>query len=112
MGAINQFRHFVSPKRDTTVTLQRAVTVSCTAGTLLVAENVEVGRSSSYLLTVQNKMVHSDTTCFDIKKLYFSQPVFYVFCVDLRTNSHYFPIQHLLTGFYNRHAVCLLRGTD
>jgi hypothetical protein len=24
-----------------------------------------------------------------------------VFCVDLRTNSHYFPIQHYLTGFYN-----------
>jgi len=26
----------------------------------------------------------------------------YVFCVDLRTNSHYFPIQHYLTGFYHR----------
>jgi len=26
----------------------------------------------------------------------------YVFCVDLRTNSHYFPIQHELIGFYNR----------
>jgi len=25
----------------------------------------------------------------------------YVFCVDLRTNSDYFRIQHLLTGFYN-----------
>jgi len=25
----------------------------------------------------------------------------YVFCVDLRTNSDYFPIQHWLTGFYN-----------
>jgi hypothetical protein len=24
----------------------------------------------------------------------------YVFCVDLRTNSDYFPIQHWLTGFY------------
>jgi hypothetical protein len=35
-----------------------------------------------------------------------------VFCVDLRTNSHYFPIQHELTGFYNRDGVCLLRGTD
>ena len=34
----------------------------------------------------------------------------YVFCVDLRTNSHYFPIQ--LTGYYNPGAVCLLRGTD
>jgi len=26
----------------------------------------------------------------------------YAFCVDLRTNSDYFPIQHELTGFYNR----------
>jgi hypothetical protein len=25
----------------------------------------------------------------------------YVFCVDLRTNSDYFPILHSLTGFYN-----------
>ena len=24
----------------------------------------------------------------------------------------YFPIQHELTGFYNRDGVCLLRGTD
>jgi len=36
----------------------------------------------------------------------------YVFCVDLRTNSDYFPILHKLTGFYNRDGVCLLRGTD
>ena len=26
----------------------------------------------------------------------------YVFYVDLRTNNHYFPILHSLTGFYNR----------
>jgi hypothetical protein len=36
----------------------------------------------------------------------------YVFCVDLRTNSDYFPIQHQLTGFYNGARECLLRGTD
>jgi len=35
-----------------------------------------------------------------------------VFCVDLRTNSDNFPIQHWLTGLYNRDGVCLLRGTD
>jgi hypothetical protein len=29
----------------------------------------------------------------------------YVFCVDLRTNSDYFPIQSKLVGFYNRHGV-------
>jgi hypothetical protein len=36
----------------------------------------------------------------------------HVFCVDLRTNSDYFPMQHYLTGFYNRDGVCLLRGKD
>ena len=36
----------------------------------------------------------------------------YVFCVDLRTDSDYFPIQHYLTGLYNRDGVCLMRGTD
>ena len=35
-----------------------------------------------------------------------------MFCVDLRTISDYFPIQHYLTGLYNRNGVCLLRGTD
>ena len=35
----------------------------------------------------------------------------YVFYVDLRTNSDYFPIQHELTGLYNSDGVCLLRGT-
>jgi len=36
----------------------------------------------------------------------------YVFCVDLRTNSDYFPIQHYLTGLYTQDRVCLLCGTD
>jgi len=36
----------------------------------------------------------------------------YVFCVDLRTNCDYFPVQCLLAGYYNRDGVCLLRGTD
>ena len=36
----------------------------------------------------------------------------YVFCVDLRTNSDYLPVQHWLTGLYNRDGVCLLRGAD
>jgi len=34
-----------------------------------------------------------------------------VFCVDLRTNSDYFTVQHWLVGFYNWDGVCLLRGT-
>ena len=50
---------------------------------------------------------------FNIQQFYV-QPTqcIYVFCVDLRTNSDYFPIQHYLTGFCNRDGVCLLRGTD
>ena len=35
----------------------------------------------------------------------------YVFCVDMRTNSDYFTVQHWLVGFYNWDGVCLLRGT-
>jgi len=35
----------------------------------------------------------------------------YVFCVDLRTYSDYFTVQHWLVGFYNWDGVCLLRGT-
>ena len=35
----------------------------------------------------------------------------YVFCVDLRTNSDYFIVQHWLVGFYNWDGVCLLCGT-
>ena len=40
---------------------------------------------------------------FNIQQFYvlFTQCI-YVFCVDLRTNSDYFPIQHKLAGFYNR----------
>jgi len=34
-----------------------------------------------------------------------------VFCLDLRTNSDYFTVQHWLVGFYNWDGVCLLRAT-
>jgi hypothetical protein len=36
----------------------------------------------------------------------------YVFCMDLRTNSDYPPIQHKLAGFRDRGGVCLLHGTS
>jgi len=35
----------------------------------------------------------------------------YAFCVDLRTNSDYFTVQHWLVGFYNWDGVCSERGT-
>ena len=50
---------------------------------------------------------------FNIQRFYvLPTQCIYVFCVDLRTNSDYFPIQHQLVGFYNRDGECLLRGTD
>ena len=50
---------------------------------------------------------------FKVHKSYFLPThCIYVFCVDLRTNSDYFPIQYWLTGFYNRDGVCLLSGTS
>ena len=50
---------------------------------------------------------------FNIQKFYvLPTNCIYVFCVDLRTNSDYFPIQQWLTGFYNRDGLCLLRGTS
>ena len=50
---------------------------------------------------------------FNIQQFYVlpTQCIF-VICVDLRTNSDYFPVQHSLTGSYKREGVCLLRGTD
>jgi len=33
---------------------------------------------------------------------FLSTQCIYVFCVDLRTNSDYFPVQHQLTVLYNR----------
>jgi hypothetical protein len=33
----------------------------------------------------------------------------YVFCVDLRTNSDYFPIQQTMIGFYKRDGVFTAR---
>ena len=49
----------------------------------------------------------------NIKHFYILPPqCIYVLCVDLRTNSDYFPTQHKLTDFYNRDGLCLLRGTS
>ena len=53
------------------------------------------------------------TSSFNTQQFYvLPTQCIYVFCVDLRTNSDYFPIQHYLIGFYNREGVCLLRGTS
>jgi len=44
---------------------------------------------------------------FNIQQFYvLPTQCIYVFCVDLRTNRDYFPIQHQLTGFYARSQNC------
>ena len=50
---------------------------------------------------------------FNIQQFYvLPTQCIYVFCVDLGTNSNYFPIQYQLIDFYNEDGVCLLSGTD
>ena len=50
---------------------------------------------------------------FNIHRFYFlPAQCIYVSCVDLRTNSNYFPILHQLTVLYTWDGVCLLRGTS
>jgi hypothetical protein len=54
-------------------------------------------------LILYNPVVTICTTTFNIQQFYI-QPTqcIYVYCMDLRINSDYFPTQQLLTGFYNR----------
>ena len=56
-------------------------------------------------------MANICTTCSNIQNSStFCPHSVFVFCVDLRTNSNYFTVQHWLIGFYNRDGVCLLCG--
>ena len=51
-------------------------------------------------LALQSPVVTSSTTKFNVHKSYvLPTRCIYVFCVDLSTNSDYFPIQHLVTAF-------------
>ena len=47
----------------------------------------------------------SDTTRFNIQKSCFKPQSLFKFCVDLRIKRDYFPVEHQLTGFYNRDIV-------
>ena len=49
---------------------------------------------------------------FNIQQLYALPPIFYVFCIYLRTNSELCHLQHKLIGFYNLDEKCLQRGID
>ena len=51
----------------------------------------------------KHPVVSIRTTKFNIQQIsVLPTQCIYVSCVDLRTNSDYFPIQHQVTGFYNR----------
>ena len=55
-------------------------------------------------------VVNIRTTRFNVHQFYvLHTQCIYVFRVDLRTNSDYFPIQHQLTGFCNRDGVFTAR---
>ena len=55
------------------------------------------------ILTFLTRVITLSTIRFNIKKFYvLPKQCIYVFCVDLRTNNDYFPIQQKLAGFYNR----------
>jgi len=56
--------------------------------------------SAHQCLLILNTSGHYMYHQFNIQQFYVLPTQFiYVFCVDLRTNSDYFPIQHQLTGF-------------
>jgi hypothetical protein len=52
------------------------------------------------------------TNRFNIQEFYILPHCICVFCIYLRINSDFCPIQHKLIGFYNRDEKCLLRGTN
>jgi hypothetical protein len=69
-------------------------------------------------ITYQRYLTHSSlvvalcTTKFSAQKFYIlTTQWIWVFCMDLRTSSDYFPKQHELNGLYNRDGKRLLRGT-
>jgi len=66
-----------------------------------------------HTLTTESPVVTICTTSLSFSNSTFCpHSCIYVFCVDLNTNSDYFPIQQLPHGFYNRDGVCLLHGTN
>jgi len=68
-----------------------------------------VTHSTRHINTLQSSG-HYTHRQFNIQQFYvLPTQCIYVFCVDLRINSDYFPIQHSLTGLYNRDGVFTAR---
>jgi hypothetical protein len=69
--------------------------------------------ANKLLLALQSPVVTTCTTRFNTQQFYvLPSQCTSVLCVDLRTNSDYFPIQPKLIGLYNREEVCSLHSTD
>jgi hypothetical protein len=110
--------HYMYRKAVTICTAQRSLYVPHRGHYMYrKAVTIRTVQRSLYVPYSGHYMYHTAVT-IRTTSLTFSNSTFcphsciYVFCVDLRTNSDYFPIQHWLTGLYNRGGVCLLRGTD
>ena len=72
------FRRFADPLKNSYLTRKTAL-----KATLLISYRTY---NAAFLLTYRQ---------FNIQQFYvLPTQCIYVFCVDLRTNSHYFPIQH------------------
>ena len=76
---------------------------SCT-GTIYLLKVLTFTLSSLLLAWCTNR--------FNIQEFYILPHFMCMFCIYLRTNSDFCPIQHKLIGFYNRDEKCLQRGTN
>jgi len=73
------------PLKETVVSYLLAVWPHIALSTLLTVRKVNPLKPSGHYMYRQ----------FNIQQFYvLPTQIIYVFCVDLRTNSHYFPIQH------------------
>ena len=67
--------------------MYRTVVTICTASGYCMYRTVVTIYTAQWSLYVPQGLTHTNPT-------YCPHSCIYVFCVDLRTNSHYFPIQH------------------
>jgi len=86
----NCFRNFLSPRRELKGRDLSYRDTGHYTYLIVCGESLRVQRVNS--LTVCSLLVR---TCYNIQQFYvLPTQCIYVFCVDLRTNSDYFPIQH------------------
>ena len=66
---------------------------------------------SLYSIDLLGFITETECVYFAVRSTFYVLPTqcIYVFCVDLRTNSDYFTVQHWLVGFCNRRSVFTAR---